>query len=259
MKVVRSLYLFAFLLSLFTLFHFEIFDPNIQKILQKTKYEKAPISLLILEDKSELFYNKQLSSTSLLRDLFWKQPSGEIWHMEKLELSDPPRAFQIERFIRDEKGYSRISPIEKMEMTKWNLKMTDPIPLSLSVEDLPFSHLFSRLSHHLYTPFDQKTLSSRLFYILSLFFLSIPILNTLLLVITRESPPLKTYSIGFFLFVCFIATAKISLSLSQRYGPFPLIFLFSFTLIWALFSLMRLSTPILLTKIWRKLRYAPHF
>lgn len=116
-KIARPLLMIASICALISYANAQWFAPAsfasieaFRKESKKNKRVRKNIHTIILEDGSEIVYQKFDPSSNAIFDAYWIQPNNEFWHIKSLDIgSTPPVGRFADLFAKDASGHLFIS------------------------------------------------------------------------------------------------------------------------------------------------------
>jgi lipopolysaccharide export system permease protein len=139
-RLLFPFFLFACLLSLFGLVNHEYFagaamaaTEEFKAMHSKSKKKKQldRIQTLLLDDESELVYQRWDADKKELFDVFWIRSDKDLWHMKTLSFANlPPTGYFADHFIRENKLLQKQESFEEIHFKN--------LPLSRDIAPKPF-------------------------------------------------------------------------------------------------------------------------
>ncbi|HEY4254770.1 MAG TPA: LptF/LptG family permease, partial [Chlamydiales bacterium] len=111
----------------------------------KSKHkEKTNLHTLLLDDQSELVYQRFDPEKKELFDVFWVRSVNELWHMKTLSLTSwPPLGHQVDHLVR-KKIFEKTESFEERILAELPLMSETPFKVFIPFENRPLSSLFKQ-------------------------------------------------------------------------------------------------------------------
>jgi len=199
LKITKTVFLFSALLMGLNICNFELWYPKAGRIVEKKSSHGPSIERIVIPNGGEIFFNSQLSSPSLLQDLFFIKSAQEIWHICSLQRTPPYLAEGIDRFYYENGKIGHVSTSEEGTI---DLSKAELIPPPHLYKYLSLKKLYQLLDHE--HSIDQISIHLYYKYLMS----CLPLLFALLILPSttryyKAIPSLKIYGISLFIFILF--------------------------------------------------------
>lgn len=250
-KILRPFFLFATLLTVFTLFSAEFLLPSSLNHLDQFREKhfkhsrrgnrKEPIHVLPLKDRSKILYQTEDQEKNLLLDVFWISSVDEIWRMKSLS-SDPvnPIGYFVDHLQRNSSGnFEKVESFEQYRFAKFKWQPDPTGKGYLPLENRPLSELFRLVIQKTKTTaYEYPQVLTYLLFKLTIPFLSLLVIAAGAPFCIRHSRTLSlflTYALSLFGFIAFFTLIDAAAILSENLLLSPYIaILFPFLLCSAL-------------------------
>ncbi|MBI3211987.1 MAG: LptF/LptG family permease [Simkania negevensis] len=213
-------FLIAFACSLLTYANFEYFTPfslNYIEHFERSHFKRKKgekenerfLSSLSLEDGTTIIYQRANKEKNELFDLFWILSADEVWHMQKLLLSQPyPQGFFVDHLKRSKEGeIEKVASYENLFFKTLSIDLSLTTPFEKSIKNRSISELFHlirkgsfQMQEHL------KEMKTHLYFkLIAPFFTPLALIGVIPFSVrfNRHFPLFLLFSLAIFSFIAF--------------------------------------------------------